>query len=511
MPRSSRIWTKLSISARAKSAWRRRARAMTASVATGPPANTTSGGDVTPRHSGKTSSIAVSLGRFKTMPSAPSSPCSSTSTTVRSKFGSTRGGAATSNRPRSDSGSGTTRILARRIGPTGAAGRAVASPVMSVSSGLLAALRDAVGATHVRTDPDLVEANVVDWTGRFRGATAAVVRPGSVDEVAAVLALCNAAGTAVVPQGGNTGLVGGSVPLHGEIVVDLRRLDAIGPVDARTGQVTAQAGVTLARLQRQRPRRGLAVRRRPRRARRGHGRGHGRDECGRRARVALRADAPPTRRHRSGVGRRPCHPAPRRAREGQLRVTTSPSLVCGSEGTLAVVTAARLRLHAPTRYSVLALCAFDDTDIALDAVGTLRRELDCVNAIELFFDERARPRLRSPRPRAAVRGRARGLRPRRGGGQHGSDRCARPRGGGVRGRGRRRGRDRCRRRPCPVALPRRPSGGHQPARYAAEARRVAACGCARSVHPRRARARGRRSRPTRRCGCSGTPATATCT
>jgi FAD/FMN-containing dehydrogenase len=60
-------------------------------------------------------------------------------------------------------------------------------------------------------------------------------------------------------------------------------------------------------------------------------------------------------------------------------------LVCGSEGTLAVVTAARFRLHAPNRFTVAALCAFDDVDAALDAVGLLRRELECVNAIELFF------------------------------------------------------------------------------------------------------------------------------
>src|SRR4029079_19041094 len=83
------------------------------------------------------------------------------------------------------------------------------------------------------------------------GASAAVVRPGTVDEVAAVLRLCTAERTAVVPQGGNTGLVGGSVPLHGELVLDVRRTDALGSVDARTGQITAQAGVNLARLQRQ--------------------------------------------------------------------------------------------------------------------------------------------------------------------------------------------------------------------------------------------------------------------
>ncbi len=255
---------------------------------------------------------------------------------------------------------------------------------MSVSSGLLAALGDALGAAYVRTDPDLVEANVVDWTGRFRGATAAVVRPGSVDEVAAVLALCNAAGTAVVPQGGNTGLAGGSVPLHGEIVVDLRRLDAIGPVDGRTGQVTAQAGVTLARLQQ-------------------HARAAGwqygvdlgaRDLATVGGMVATNAGGVhvlrygPTRRQLVGIEAVLADGRVIRRLDGLEKDNSGydiASLVCGSEGTLAVVTAARLRLHAPTRHSAVALCAFDDTDIAVDAVGTLRRELDCVNAIELFF------------------------------------------------------------------------------------------------------------------------------
>src|SRR5215831_11735980 len=120
---------------------------------------------------------------------------------------------------------------------------------MNVSPDVVAALRDAIGAINVRTDPDLVEANVVDWTGRFRGSTPAVVRPGTVGEVAEVLRLCSASGTPVVPQGGNTGLVGGSVPLHGEVVLDLRRLDELEPVDGRRGQVTAHAGITLARLQ----------------------------------------------------------------------------------------------------------------------------------------------------------------------------------------------------------------------------------------------------------------------
>src|SRR5215813_767837 len=72
---------------------------------------------------------------------------------------------------------------------------------MNASSDLVAAFRDAIGAANVRTDCDLVAENVGDWTGRFHGSTPAVVRPGTVEEVAAVLQLCNESGTAIVPQG----------------------------------------------------------------------------------------------------------------------------------------------------------------------------------------------------------------------------------------------------------------------------------------------------------------------
>jgi FAD/FMN-containing dehydrogenase len=257
---------------------------------------------------------------------------------------------------------------------------------MRASPGLLAALRKAVGTTRVRTDPDVVAANVIDWTGRFRGTTPAVVQPGTVDEVAEVLRHCDANGLALVPQGGNTGLVGGSVPLHDEIVLDLRRLDAIGPVDPRTGQVTAQAGVTLARLQR---------------SARDAGWLYGVDLGAREVAtvggtVATNAGGVhvlrygPTRRQLVGIEAVLADGRVIRRLDGLEKDNSGfdlAGLLCGSEGTLAVITAARMRLHAPTRHSVVALCAFDTVDAALDAVGTLRRELDCVNAIELFFDK----------------------------------------------------------------------------------------------------------------------------
>jgi FAD/FMN-containing dehydrogenase len=114
----------------------------------------------------------------------------------------------------------------------------------------IADLQAIVGAAHVLTDPSVTETYAVDWTGRFVGSTPAVVRPASTEEVAAVVAWCAANAVAVVPQGGNTGLVGGSVPLAGEIVLSLRRLDSVSSVDVVAGQLTAGAGVTIASVQR---------------------------------------------------------------------------------------------------------------------------------------------------------------------------------------------------------------------------------------------------------------------
>ena len=101
-----------------------------------------------------------------------------------------------------------------------------------------------VGEEHVLTG-DATAGYVVDWTGGFHGHSPAVLRPGSTAEVATLLALCGDAGVPVVPQGGNTGLVGGGVPLHGEVVLSLARLSRLEPVDTGAAQVTAGAGATL--------------------------------------------------------------------------------------------------------------------------------------------------------------------------------------------------------------------------------------------------------------------------
>ncbi|HAS09197.1 MAG TPA: hypothetical protein DCS55_01555 [Acidimicrobiaceae bacterium] len=115
---------------------------------------------------------------------------------------------------------------------------------------MLRALRSVVGDEHVLVDPDVVASHVVDWTGGFVGSSPAVVRPGSTDEVAEVVAACRRDRIALVPQGGNTGLVGGGVPLAGEVVLSTSRLAGITEVDTDAGQLTAGAGETLAAVQR---------------------------------------------------------------------------------------------------------------------------------------------------------------------------------------------------------------------------------------------------------------------
>ena len=111
---------------------------------------------------------------------------------------------------------------------------------------LLAELRAIVGDAAVLTDGDL-SAWEVDWRKRSRGRALAVVRPGSTDEVAAVVRICAAHATPIVPQGGNTGLVGGSTPdaSGAQIVLSLMRMNRIRAIDAANLTMTVDAGCVL--------------------------------------------------------------------------------------------------------------------------------------------------------------------------------------------------------------------------------------------------------------------------
>jgi FAD/FMN-containing dehydrogenase len=189
---------------------------------------------------------------------------------------------------------------------------------------------------------------------------------------------------AVVPQGGNTGLVGGGVPLAGEVVLSTRRLDGLGPVDPVAAQITAGAGVTIGALQA---------------AARGHGLRYGVDLAARDSAtvggtVATNAGGLRVMRHGAtraqvvgieavlGDGSVISHLG------GLLKDNTGydlAGLLCGSEGTLGVVTAARLRLLPRPSEVVVALVGFDDPSTAVEAVAAWRAAVPDIEAAELIL------------------------------------------------------------------------------------------------------------------------------
>jgi D-lactate dehydrogenase (cytochrome) len=118
---------------------------------------------------------------------------------------------------------------------------------------LLEALGSIVGPASLLTDPVSLEPYLTEWRGRYRGQATALVMPGTTAEAAAVVKACAQAGVAMVPQGGNSGLVGGAIP-HAEpgrpeIIVSTGRLKRIRELDAANYTLTAEAGCVLADLQ----------------------------------------------------------------------------------------------------------------------------------------------------------------------------------------------------------------------------------------------------------------------
>ncbi|TDR94767.1 FAD-binding oxidoreductase [Enterovirga rhinocerotis] len=107
-----------------------------------------------------------------------------------------------------------------------------------------------IGPKYVRTDPAETEPFRKDWRGRYAGEALAVVFPGTPDEVAAMLRLCAERGLPVVPQGGNTGLVGGAIPSKDgrAVLINVSRMDRIRETDIANNSVTVEAGCILANL-----------------------------------------------------------------------------------------------------------------------------------------------------------------------------------------------------------------------------------------------------------------------
>src|ERR1700689_2782963 len=118
-----------------------------------------------------------------------------------------------------------------------------------IDAGLLARFAAIVGARNAITDAAEIAPYLSEERGLYHGRSPLVLRPASVEEVAAIAKLANETGTPLVPQGGNTGLVGGQTPLNGELVLSLKRLDRVREVDATSNTMTCEAGVVLANAQ----------------------------------------------------------------------------------------------------------------------------------------------------------------------------------------------------------------------------------------------------------------------
>lgn len=118
-------------------------------------------------------------------------------------------------------------------------------------SALVSELRAIVGESAVIADGDALAPCLVDWRGRYSGAARAVVKPASTEEVSRVVGLCARNGVPIVPQGGNTGLVGGGTPLADgqDIVLNLSRMNKVRDLDPANNTITVEAGCILQDVQ----------------------------------------------------------------------------------------------------------------------------------------------------------------------------------------------------------------------------------------------------------------------
>src|SRR5690606_11043009 len=239
----------------------------------------------------------------------------------------------------------------------------------------LDALRATVGAAQVLTGAD-AQPWETDWRERYRGRSLAVVRPGTTDEVAAVVRLCAQAGLPVIPQGGNTGLCGGATPDDSgrAVILSLQRLNRIRGIDTDNDTMEAEAGCILQSVQQ-------AAR-----------------EAGRLFPLSLAAEGSCTiggNLATNAGGTQVLRYGNMRELTLGLEVVTAQGdvwhglrglrkdntgydlrdLFIGSEGTLGVITAATLKLHPLPVARCTALLALESIEAAIDMLGRARAGL----------------------------------------------------------------------------------------------------------------------------------------
>ncbi|MED5799681.1 FAD-binding oxidoreductase [Gordonia sp. Z-3] len=248
-----------------------------------------------------------------------------------------------------------------------------------------------VGDAHVLTDTDAMAGHLTDWTGRWTGTADAVIRPRTTDEVAAVVSACAAHGVAICVQGGNTGLVGGSVPptepaSRGLLVVmSTARMTDIDEVDTRGRCVGVQAGATIDQIDSRAAEHGLRF---------------PVDLASRESATAggvVGTNAGGVRMIRHGNTRRQVLGIEAVRADGQvLRRWTSlvkdnvgydiPGLLAGSEGTLAIVTRVLFRLVAPPASTIVTVAAVRHVEDSFALIDTMTERGLTVEAAEIMTD-----------------------------------------------------------------------------------------------------------------------------
>ncbi len=111
-------------------------------------------------------------------------------------------------------------------------------------------LKTAAGPNGYTEDPAEIAPHLEEWRSKYKGRSPLLLKPASTAAVAAILAVCNETSTPIVPQGGNTGLVGGQIPSDGEVLLSLGRMNRIRALDKSGHTAIAESGVILAELQR---------------------------------------------------------------------------------------------------------------------------------------------------------------------------------------------------------------------------------------------------------------------
>lgn len=247
-------------------------------------------------------------------------------------------------------------------------------------------LKSLLGSGRISEDEDIIKTYSDDWTGRYRGSARAVISPQSTDEVAEILNWCSTNQVGVVPQGGNTGMVGGSTPLNGELIISLRKMKNVNFSDTNDNQIVAEAGATLLEIQNLALERSMI---------------YGVDFAARDSATiggTIATNAGGLNVLRYGTTRRQIISVEAVTGTGEIIGNLNgldkdntgyhlPSLLCGSEGTLAIVTRAKLRLRPKPKENVSILFGLDTIQDAVNLTEACVSTSTEIIACELFFQK----------------------------------------------------------------------------------------------------------------------------